>query len=629
MRYTLTPAQMRAAERRLCDGLGLPEAVLMERAAEHIAAAAQRLMDGRRGRVLVLCGTGGNGGDGLAAARLLAAAGTAVTVWLLGGERNPLCELQYQWLQRCGGEPTIRPAGRASRAGEWPADTIVVVDALFGTGLTRAPEGTAAALIAQINALTGVPVLAADVPSGLDAETGAIYGDAVRATETVCFHAYKTGLLLGEGPGCTGRVTVCDIGLPAEAPPDGAWLALEPEDFARLLPRRSRATHKGSYGRLLVLAGSEGMAGAAELCASAALKTGVGLCTVACPASLVPLVQQSVPSATCIALPLEDPRAAWAMLEPVLAKADALACGCGLGQSKPVWMLLMQVFAYLQAHELPAVLDADALNVLAQLQNADTDAPYRLGRQVVLTPHPMEAARLLGRAAVKELPAPEECLRLLGERYGASVVLKGAHSLMASGEGRAVNLRGTAAMAKGGSGDALTGVLGALLAGNKTYRLDMLSLLQAGCYLHGAAGELAARLSGERGLLATGLIESLGQVDARPSCAEALGELVTVTVDRPLGSAHPRRPDIVYAVNYGYVYGIRGGDGAWQDAYVLGVENEPLDHFTGQVVAVIERLDDIESKWVVAPRGSRPTEAEIREQTVFVEQYFQSVVHLL
>lgn len=514
MRYTLTPAQMREAERRLCEALGLPEAVLMERAALHAADAARRLTDGRAGRALVLCGPGGNGGDGLATARLLAAAGLPVTVWRLPGDPSPLCAMQLQWLSLRGGVDvqTLR-AGSLPRI---PADTAVIVDALFGTGLDRPLSGLAAALCGQVNERAlPAPVLALDIPSGVNGADGSAPGGAVRASETVCFHALKTGLLLGEGPNHTGRVTVCDIGLPDERP-DGAWLALEPDDLPRLLPHRARATHKGDYGRLLVWAGSEGMAGAAAICATAALRTGVGLCTVACPREIVNLVQQLAPCATCLPLPMDDPRAAWALLEPALRRADALACGCGLGQSKPVELLLTQVFAYLRESGLPAVMDADALNVLARLQNADADdnaAPYRLHERVALTPHPVEAARLLGRASANELPAPEEALRQLRERYGASVVYKGAHSLMAAEGGRAVNLSGAAAMAKGGSGDALTGVLGALLAGNKTYGLEMLPLLQVGCYLHGEAGERAARRAGERGLLATELAEELGRVE--------------------------------------------------------------------------------------------------------------------
>lgn len=700
MLHTITPAEMRRVERRMFQNSGTTSLVLMERAAAHIADAAAPFLRGG-GRLLAVCGAGNNGGDGLAAARILMGRMPMLqtTVWQLPGA--PTAETAEQWTRLLAFQARLHTVALTDEGAPptVPGDTACALDAMFGTGLTRPLAGAAReATLALARAQT--PVVAVDVPSGVCALRGTALGGAVavRATATVTFHRPKPGLLLAEGLEHCGRLTVGDIGIPSEADDAPGMAVLAANDA--LLPPRRRNTHKGDYGRLVLLSGSFGMAGAAALCAMAALRTGAGLVTVACPEGIVPTVQALCPCATCLPLP-PDPEAAWGLLEAALARADALAAGCGLGQSPFAKGLLARLIPWLCAHSLPAVLDADALNWLATLwQNPVTAAAMqgdpppaalavpgglRLPDSAVLTPHLGEAARLLGISVAQVAGAQAEAARELHARYGAAVVLKSAASVLVARDGEAINPYGTPAMAKGGSGDALAGVLGALLAGQPTYGLHGVRLLQTACALHGLAGMAAAESCGERGMLATDLCEALGRVpdtvtrevfriaalpgripatygaetlsmrDGRDeiaalapwdggtaplSAARAcngyapgdkrapLGLKVRVTVDRPLGSLHPKHRDTVYRLNYGYVAEVLAADNEWQDAYIWGVA-EPVEVFEGEVVAVIQRLNDVEDSWVVAACGTRITEAEVRTGTDFVERYFKTVIHVL
>ena len=618
MLQTITPAEMKRVERRAMDETGVPSLVLMERAARHVAKAAEAYP----GLVLALCGPGNNGGDGLAAVRILLdeQENMRAVVWLLPGRRTEECEAQKRRLLERGAR--VKLMELTDRAPDIPADTACVIDALFGTGLSRAPDGLAAACIERVN-VSGLPVVAVDIPSGLNGLTGEASSACVRADVTVTFHKPKDGLFLRNGLDQCGRVIVGDIGISAaQDDADGLWLLT---DGDALLPARKRQSHKGTYGRVLMIAGSVGMAGAAAMSALAALRTGAGLVTVACPDAVLPIVQTLCPCATCVPL-------AWDALLPALQKADAVAMGCGMGRTAEACALIDRVTDWLCGEHKPAVLDADALNRLAER----ADAP-RLYDGLTLTPHPAEAARLLGWPIGKIVNDAPGAARALRQKYGASVVLKGAASVLIAQDGEALNVCGTPAMAKGGSGDALTGVLAALKAGANAYGLTGVRLLQTACALHGLAGERAAQTHGERGLLATELCEALGLVQrvegvlerrASRSPYEALGRRVRVTVDRPLGSRHPEHHDIVYHLNYGYVADVLAGDNEWQDAYVLGPERA-VEYFEGVVAAVIHRLNDNEDKWVVAPEGVRVTADEVRRHTGFVEQYFQSEIRTL
>ncbi|MCE5342485.1 MAG: NAD(P)H-hydrate epimerase, partial [Eubacteriales bacterium] len=411
MLYTITPSEMMRVERRMLEGSGTPALTLMERAAAHLADAALPYLRGG-GRLLLLCGFGHNGGDGIAAARMLMGRLPAMqtTVWRLAGAPSPQTAAQWERLKAYAGRMTVVTPEEAVPGA--PAGTACVIDALFGTGLNRPLGGIVLAMVKSINA-SGLPVVAADIPSGLNGNTG--YppegggGDSViRADVTVTFHRPKIGLFLGDGLDFCGRVAVGDIGIgPAWDDAPGMAL-LGPGDS--LLPPRRHNTNKGTYGRVLVLAGSWGMAGAAALSATAALRTGAGLVTVACPEGVVSTVQALCPCATCLPLPETDTSAAWERLQKALGKADALVAGCGLGQETFAAELIKRLIPWLCEHPLPTVLDADALNLLASWSRVRADAddapdvpiPQRqpgavhLPDWVTLTPHPGEAARLLG-----------------------------------------------------------------------------------------------------------------------------------------------------------------------------------------------------------------------------------------
>ena len=495
MLYSLSPEDMRSLEAGFMRESGCPGILLMEHAAQGLAGRIFHWMRKREGSVLFLCGPGNNGGDGFAAARLYVNGGGRARVWRLPGELSGEAELNLRLLK------SLYPQTPVTLMGEdippFPRDAALIVDALFGTGLCRPLEGVAMKLVGQVNGC-GLPVIAADIPSGLSGRTGRAMGDAVRAWETVTFHQPKNGLYLHDGMNYTGKVTVMDIGLPLQGKGAEGWEIALPKDLKSLLPDRRPVSHKGTYGRVLVLAGSPGMAGAAAVCAQAALKAGAGLCTVAAPQEIIPIVQALAPCATCIALPFQEnaflPEAA-----QILAKAaslmDSLAVGPGLGTGPDRVPLLR---AAKEAGK-PAVWDADALNLMACHPEL-----IRLNGRCVITPHPGEAARLLDTGTAQIAADGPAALDRLHDRSGAVAVLKGAATLITDGRRRAINITGTPAMAKGGSGDALTGVTAALLC-----RLPAFEAAQAACLIHGMAGVAAAKKTGENALTAFELIQAL------------------------------------------------------------------------------------------------------------------------
>jgi len=536
---TITPQEMKRIETAAMEAGACTGEALMGRAAEAVAQAAERLAGSEPGLVAAVCGTGNNGGDAMAALRILLSRRADLTgvCLVLEGTLTPDARRELERLRtRCPGVQ-ILPVGESWLSQEWFAagqlidpETVkasgglrCIIDGLFGTGLCRPVGGIPAALCRNMNRAEGCPIVAVDIPSGLCGRTGQVLGTCVHAHETVTFHRPKPGLLLGKGPEYTGSITVAPIGLPpvwddAEGLSVWSWEQVEAH-----LPRYRATDHKGDHGRVVLFCGSLGMAGAAALAATAALRTGAGLVTVACPERIVDTVQQLCPCATCLPLPT-DAGEAFALLEPLLSAADALGMGCGLGQGEWAKAMTGKVLDYLSRHSLPAVMDADALNLLAQ-----QDAPaYDLSR-CVLTPHPGEAARLLGCSA-REIGADAVAAALqLRQRWGAAgVVLKGAASVIATPSGMAINRIGTPALAKGGSGDVLTGVLAALLGLNARMAaaadaeddprrpLTLRELLQVGCGLHGHAGQAAEQVVGTRGVLASDTIKYLC-TPARPA----------------------------------------------------------------------------------------------------------------
>ena len=496
MKSLITPAQMRDMETRYFAETGTPSIELMERAARALNVAVARHC-GLERTVYFACGPGGNGGDGYACARMYAKIGGKCAVFPAAQPRTPDA-IENRRRALAMGIPELAPDADAPAPDVW-------VDALYGTGLSRAPEGPAAALIGRMNAdrLLGAKVVAVDIPSGLNGLTGAAFEPCVKADLTVTFQFEKTGHTLCDGLDLCGEIEVADIEIPDTFFPDAMARRIEAKDVAAVLPGKPRNAHKGKNGHLLIVAGSVGMAGAAALCAKAALRSGAGLVTVACPASIVPIVQMLTPCAMAIPLPEREgavaPEAV-EILKPALAGKQALACGCGLSRRAAP-----QVLKPLMESGIPALFDADGLNLIA----ADDTLKTLLRPHHLITPHPGEAARLLGRPMSDPLT---DALALTG--LGCQALLKGATSVIPVDGENWLSASGCAGMAKGGSGDALTGLAGGLMAQLAAAGTPMTGVHLAKCAaiaseIHGRAGELAQERVGVRGMCAEDLIDAL------------------------------------------------------------------------------------------------------------------------
>ncbi|MBS0380836.1 MAG: NAD(P)H-hydrate dehydratase [Proteobacteria bacterium] len=469
-----TTAQVRALDRAAIDG-GIPGIQLMERAA-HAAFELLRQRWPQARNVGVLCGPGNNGGDGFLLAALARAAGLQAQGVVVAEHSTGDAALAR--------DRFLREGGAVSPATVLP-DADVYVDALFGSGLNRAPVGAAADLIKALNAQQQ-PVLALDVPSGLDSDTGVAFEPCVRASATICFVGWKRGLFTGRGSDQCGERTLATLDIP-----DGVFAAQLPDAallVPQALPPRPRASHKGRNGHVLAIGGDLGAGGAVRMCGEAAARVGAGLVSIATREANVGAILAARPE--LMPHGVHVPR----NLEPLLTRATVLALGPGLGQDdwgKGLWQ------AALDAGK-PTVLDADGLNLLAA-------TPRALPGQSVLTPHPGEASRLLGRSVGDVESDRFSAARTLAQKYRAVVVLKGAGSLIADPDGRvAVCPWGNPGMASGGMGDVLTGVIAGLVAqGQGAWEAACL-----GVGLHARAGDLAAR-AGERGLLASDLFPYL------------------------------------------------------------------------------------------------------------------------
>ncbi len=473
----------RAFDKKWIDA-GVPSLLLMENAGRGAADVAVTMLGGspKDKRVVVVCGTGNNGGDGLVVARRLHTLGATVRVLVVGEEQRFTHETAVQ-------ARAYRAVGHIEPFGAFEAD--LIVDALFGTGLSRALEGAPAEAVRRINA-SGAEVLALDVPSGLDANTGAVLGDCVRATRTVTFGYAKTGLYTPRGSEHTGVVDVVDIGVPAHETAPVAWLITRSDVYGALQRRRAGA-HKNHNGHVLVIGGSPGKTGAPQLSAYAALRAGAGLVTVATwPASVESLGALPI-SAMRAALDLED-------LSRLVAGMRAVVAGPGLGTGADA----ARVFVHLcTAYEGPVVFDADAFTWAAK-------KAYRFARKgpTVLTPHPAELARILNRSTQDIEGDRLRFAREAASATGAVVVLKGAHTVVAAPDATPiVSPHALAALGVAGSGDTLAGIVGALLcAGHVPQEAAWL-----GVWLHAEAARRVAAAHGhtDRGLLPTEFADAL------------------------------------------------------------------------------------------------------------------------
>jgi NAD(P)H-hydrate epimerase len=472
-------AEVRAMDRHAIDVQGIPGYTLMQRAAEAAFDLLLAAWPGAR-RVLVACGAGNNGGDGYALARLAREAGLDVAVAALADPARLAGDAARAHADFAAAGGTTEPFTDALAAG---AD--VVVDALLGTGLDREVGGLLAECIGVINE-AGRPVLALDLPSGLHADTGRVMGAAIRADHTITFVGLKTGLFLGGAAAHVGALSFASLGVAAPEPPP-RLLRLEPALLAALLPPRRRDAHKGEFGRVLVVGGGPGMAGAARLAGEACLRAGAGLVTVATRPEHVAALVAGRPELMVRGVGTADE------LEALLEAADVVALGPGLGRDD--WAHAL--FAAALAAGKPLVVDADALSLLAAAPQPREDW--------ILTPHPGEAGRLLGRPAAEVQADRLGAARELCARYGGVAVLKGAGTLVLRGGGTPwVCDRGNPGMATAGMGDVLTGVIAGLLA----QLGEAESAAAAGVLAHALAGDRAAA-AGERGLMAGDVIDAL------------------------------------------------------------------------------------------------------------------------
>ena len=487
MRITILPNAMKALEGIYMKNEGIPSILLMEQAAHGILDAIRHFAS-PGDEVVFLCGPGANGGDGYAAAKL----------WSLTGGISLILETSHD----TAGDAHVNRSLAISTGCLFPepsqevfAHARLIVDALFGTGLSKPVSGDAAHLI-SLAADSGLQVIAVDIPSGLSGATGDLLGPCLHCVETITFHRPKDGLYLKKGPSVTGRIVVHPIFIPenygmTEGCTDDfqGMHVLEEQDLPALLPSRPKDAHKGTFGRTVIFAGSEGMAGAAAFCAGAAIRGGSGLTTILCLPALLPVLQTLVPGATCRVLP-DLGEKGLSIAADTLNSADRAIIGCGLSQS-PDLLPFLELF---RKASCPVVWDADALNLLAAHPEL-----LPLPAMHIITPHPGEAARLLRTGVSHITDQPLLALRELHTHTGAHVLLKGACTLMTDGTHVAVHPFPTPALAKGGSGDLLSGLLAGLIGRVHEPQscLRMLRTMQTAVFLHARAGQRAAEVSGE------------------------------------------------------------------------------------------------------------------------------------
>ena len=505
----LNTEQMREADRRTIEDIGLPSIVLMENAGRQTVAAMEAAFDTLgSSRVAVLCGHGNNGGDGFVVARTLVQRGVEAAVFLMGSVADVKGDARtnLEVLGRIG-----MTVIEITSAQEWElhfsevSDCDLIVDAMLGTGLRGRLTGLLETVVADINELS-TPVVAIDLPTGLSADTLEPAGDAVEATMTVTLAAPKLPLVFPPSDAYAGDLVIADIGIPLPLLDEleGPHLELLTRDSMRdLLPARPADSHKGDFGRVLIVAGSLGKTGAAHLAALGALRSGAGLVTVATPRSCLPILASM--GAEYMTIPLEETASGtvdFAALDRVLdVPADVIAVGPGLGQEPATAAF---VHGLLERAGVPLVLDADALNAFA-------GEPDRLmareGADVVVTPHPGEMARLANRSPEAVQQDRLGHAREFAAGHKLHVVLKGHRTIVAGPEGRSfVNLTGNPGMATGGTGDLLTGMIAAWLA----QLLDAEAACRLAVYLHGAAGDLAAADEGQVALMAGDVAGRLG-----------------------------------------------------------------------------------------------------------------------
>lgn len=477
----LTAEEMALIDKRTIEEYSISSLTLMENAGKAVAKRIREFF--KKERVLIIAGQGNNGGDGMVAARYLKRAGFKVKVYLVFEEEklSPEARTQLERLKKARIPIVITRDLRR----EDIKDSIIV-DAIFGTGLKRVISGELAGLIEKINS-SGSPVVAVDIPSGISADDGSVMGQAIRANITITFGLPKRGHVLFPGAEYTGRLYVEDIGFPEELLTSSIKVELIDKSIARsLIPERKRYSHKGTYGHVLIIAGSRGKTGACIMAARACLRSGAGLVTIGVPETLLSVFQSRVTDEMCLGLPdrgdsslrkdaLKD------IIEFAGKKAQVIAVGPGIGVTEDTKEIIKGL---LREIKVPIILDADGINCLE-----DTPELLKESSNCVITPHPGEFSRLTG---IPKEEIEKKRIELVSEfslKYNVTAVLKGVPTVIACEGYSYINSTGNPGMAKAGSGDVLTGIIAALMAQGLSGK-DA-SIL--GVYLHGLAGDLGAR----------------------------------------------------------------------------------------------------------------------------------------
>ncbi|MCL2409831.1 MAG: NAD(P)H-hydrate dehydratase [Oscillospiraceae bacterium] len=487
--------QMREIDEYAINDLGISGVLLMANAANHLAMAAMERLPARDARAAVFCGTGNNGGDGIDAAAILIERGVHTRVFLVGSVDKLTADSKemLQKLQVQGGD--LELFSETPDIGAFLSECDVVIDAIFGIGLNSDLRGDALAAVNLIND-SRARCISADIPTGVSADSGRILGAAVRADVTVTFSRAKIGHFVEPSCVFTGELRICDIGIPREiidsAPSDSH--AVMPEDIS--LPRRNPLTHKGDYGRVLILAGSVGYTGAPVLSARAASRTGAGLVSVAVPGDIYPIIAATLDEE--MPFPLTG-------VDNLLSRADscdALLIGPGLGSSPDVANTVRTMLANVKT---PVILDADGINAIC----GNIDILDNAACPLILTPHPGEFARLGGDLSHGDRVGEA---RQFATAHNCILILKGHRTITTLPDGSAyINTTGGPAMAKGGSGDVLSGMIAALIG----QKFPLKDAVLAAVYIHGLAGDICADRLGEYSVTAGDVIAALPEAVKR------------------------------------------------------------------------------------------------------------------
>lgn len=492
MQYIVTKREMQEIDSYSIDRIGIPATVLMERAALHIVELIEEL-NPAKGRILIAVEGGNNGGDGLAAARILLERGYPVDIYYIADIPTYSSQfyLQQNILQRMGVHiHKMIPNKEYS----------VIVDGIFGIGLSRKIEGAQKRAIVLLNQMNAVKV-AIDIPSGIDATTGEVLGVAFRADYTVTFSLRKIGMFYGDGSSYCGKIICREIGFPQVAVKEvnPQVYAYDLSDLDKL-PERDDNSNKGTYGRVAVIAGSKNMSGAAFLCGKAAYSTGAGLVKIYTHESNRVILQSQLPEA--VMKTYDDYEGVLSCIEDAMKWASVIAVGPGLGvdtiSERMLYELLMNA-------EVPLVVDADALNILSDNMELLNTAAVPM----VITPHMMEMSRLIRKSIPEIRENRFELAKQFARKMQVTLVLKDARSIITDGgEKIYMNLCGNNGMSTGGSGDVLSGIIAGMIAG----RLPLFEAAKIGAYVHSLAGDRAAEKKGQYAMLASDIISCIGEV---------------------------------------------------------------------------------------------------------------------